>query len=199
MPILNLRAKEINCKIVYCGPSFGGKTTNIKAIHSQLPGQHTSDLQIIDTADDRTLFFDYFSVNLARIKGMQTKFLCYAVPGQEYYKATRKMVLQGVDGIVFVADSDASRLQDNIASLADIKALLHEHGYNYATMPMVIQFNKRDLPNTLSLEQLNTALNDKNCKTFEAIALEGVGVAECFKTICNSVISKLNEISSTRI
>src|SRR6476661_3805686 len=127
MPILNIKTREISCKIVYVGPSMGGKTTNIKMLHEQLPAQHRSELQIIDTADERTLFFDYFSVNLARVKGMQTKFLCYAVPGQDYYKATRKMVLQGVDGIVFVADSDSSRLNDNIASLADVKALLLEH------------------------------------------------------------------------
>lgn len=199
MPKLNLKTREINCKIVYCGPSLGGKTTNIKAIHGQLPSQHTTELQIIDTADDRTLFFDYFSVNLARIKGMQTRFLCYAVPGQDYYKATRKMVLQGVDGIVFVADSNASRLQDNLASLADIKALLHEHGYDYENMPVVLQFNKRDLPNILSVQQLNAALNDKNSKYFEAIAIENEGVAECFKAICNIVISKLNEVSPARI
>ncbi|MGI8906270.1 MAG: GTP-binding protein [Candidatus Sumerlaeaceae bacterium] len=197
--MFNIKSREINCKIVYCGPSLGGKTTNIKSLHDQLPAQHRSELQIIDTDDERTLFFDYFSVNLARIKGMQTKFLCYAVPGQDYYKATRKAVLQGVDGIVFVADSDASRLQDNITSLADLKALLLEHGYDYETTPVVLQFNKRDLPSICSVQQLNDALNDKGSRYVEAVAIDGSGVAETFKAVCNAVISRLNEPSSARI
>ncbi|AXA34901.1 MAG: gliding-motility protein MglA [Candidatus Hydrogenedentota bacterium] len=193
MPIINYRAREINCKIVYCGPSLGGKTTNIKAIHAALPAQHRSDLQIIDTADERTLFFDYFSLNVAQIRGMRARFLVYGVPGQDYYRATRKMVLQGVDGIVFVADSDATRLQDNIASLADMKALLVEHGYDYATIPLVFQFNKRDLPNILSVDELNRALNDRGVPSFEAIAIQSVGVVETFKAICAAVVTKLNE------
>lgn len=193
MPIINYRAREINCKVVYCGPSLGGKTTNIKAIYGSLPSQHKSELQVIDTNDDRTLFFDYFSLDLAQIHGMRVRFLIYAVPGQDYYKATRKMVLQGADGVVFVADSDASRLEDNIASLADLKALLLEHGYSYETMPLVLQFNKRDLPNILSNEQLNQALNDKNSKAFEAVAIDCVGVVETFKSICASVVAKLNQ------
>jgi signal recognition particle receptor subunit beta len=199
MPVLNTKDREIACKIVYCGPSLGGKTTNIKSLHSQLPAQHRSDLQIIDTADERTLFFDYFSVDLARIKGMQTKFLCYAVPGQDYYKTTRKLVLQGVDGIVFVADSDSSRLDDNIASLADLKALLLEHGYDYYAIPLVLQFNKRDLPNICSVDQLDQALNDKGGRHIEAIAIDGIGVTETFKSICNAVIARLNEPFSARI
>lgn len=199
MPILNLKNREISLKIVYCGPSLGGKTTNIKAIHQHLPGQHCSELQIIDTADERTLFFDYFSVNLAKIKGMQTRVMCYAVPGQDYYKATRKMVLQGVDGIVFVADSDASRLDDNRASLADLKALLLEHGYDYASIPLVLQFNKRDLPNLCSVQQLNETLNDKQSRWIEAVAIDGIGVVETFKAIATAVIARLNEPSPARL
>lgn len=198
MPIINYRAREINCKIVYCGPSLGGKTTNIKALHSALPSQHKSPLQIIDTHDDRTLFFDYFSLNLAQIKGMQARFLIYAVPGQDYYKATRKMVLQGVDGIVFVADSDARRLEDNIASLADLKSLLTEHGYDYDSIPLALQFNKRDLPDILSVEQLDQALNDKGSRTFEAIATESKGTVETFKYICSAVVAKLNQDLAAR-
>ena len=193
MPIINYRAREINCKIVYCGPSLGGKTTNIKGIYKSLPSQHTSELQIIDTNDDRTLFFDYFSLNLAQIRGMRARFLVYGVPGQDYYKATRKMVLQGVDGIVFVADSDSARLQDNIDSLNDLKALLLEHGYDYNSLPLVLQFNKRDLPNTLSIEQLKNALIDKNSAYFEAVAIEDMGVVETFKSVCSSVVAKLNQ------
>ena len=196
---VNVKAREVSCKIVYCGPSLGGKTTNLMQIHSQLPGQYRSDLQVIATADDRTLFFDYFSVNLAKIKGMNTRFLCYGVPGQDYYKATRKMVLQGVDGIVFVADSDSARINDNLASLADLKALLLEHGYSYQNLPMVLQFNKRDLPNICSIGQLNDMLNDKNSPFFEAIAIEGQGVVETFRSICNTVVGKLNDIEPARL
>ncbi len=199
MPILNIKAREIKCKIVYVGPSLGGKTTNIKAIHDQLPGGHTTELQIIDTHDDRTLFFDYFSVNLAKIKGMQTRFLVYAVPGQDYYKATRKMVLQGVDGIVFVADSDSARLQDNLASMADLKALLLEHGYDYQALPLVLQWNKRDLPNISSVDQLNQLLNNKGSMHVEAVAIEGTGVAETFKAICAQVIANLNAPNFARL
>jgi mutual gliding-motility protein MglA len=193
MAVINYRAREINCKIVYCGPSLGGKTTNIKSIYGLLPSQHKSELQIIDTHDDRTVFFDYFSLDLAQIKGMKAHFLVYGVPGQDYYKATRKMVLQGVDGIVFVADSDSRRLKDNIASLADVKALLLEHGYEYEKMPFVLQFNKRDLPNVSTIEEMNQHLNDRDHKYFEAVAVEGAGVAETFKSICASIVSKLNQ------
>ncbi len=193
MPIINYRSREINCKIVYCGTSLGGKTTNIKAIHAALPAQHRSELQIIDTADERTLFFDYFSLNVAQIRGMRARFLVYGVPGQDYYRATRKMVLQGVDGIVFVADSDASRLADNVASLADMKGLLAEHGYDYYSLPLILQFNKRDLPNILSVDELNRALNERNVPWFEAIAIQSIGVVETFKAICAAVVTKLNE------
>jgi signal recognition particle receptor subunit beta len=193
MPVINHRERKMSCKIVYCGPSVGGKTTNIKALHQTLPPQHRSDLQIFDTHDDRTLFFDYFSLNLATIRGMEAQFKVYSVPGQDYYRATRKLVLQGVDGVVFVADSDASRLDDNIAALADLKVLLAEHGYDYNTIPLVLQWNKRDLPHILSVEALNRALNDRNVKSHEAVAIKGQGVVETFKLISTAVVMKLNQ------
>lgn len=192
MPQINIKSREIQCKIVYCGPALGGKTTNIKSIHSQLPAPHKSELQIIDTADDRTLFFDFFSVDLAKIKGLKARFLCYAVPGQSYYRTTRKMVLQGVDGVVFVADSAPERLRDNIEAFNDMKILLQEHGYDYQSLPIVIQANKRDLPSIISLDDLNTAINDRNFKIIEAVAIEDQGVIETFKTICNLVSAKLS-------
>jgi mutual gliding-motility protein MglA len=192
MPIINYRAKEINCKVVYVGPSLGGKTTNIRSLYERLPSAHKSELQIIDTLDDRTLFFDYFSLDLTQIMGLRARFLVYAVPGQDYYKATRRMVLQGVDGIVFVADSDAQRLNDNKSSLADLKALLIEHGYDYDALPLVLQFNKRDLPNTLPVDELDLHLNDKGSLWFEAVATESVGVVECFKSVCGMVVKRLS-------
>lgn len=199
MPIVNLRSREVNCKIVYCGPSLGGKTTNIKAIHGSLPDENRSPLQTIDTADDRTLFFDYFSMTLPLVKGMQARFLIYAVPGQDYYKATRKMVLQGVDGVVFVADSTPGRLQENIESLGDLKNLLTEHGYDYWSLPLVLQMNKRDLPDAHPLEAMAAALNERQVAVHEAVAIEGKGVLETFRTVCSEVVSRLNQDAYTRI
>lgn len=192
MPIINHRTKEIKSKIVYCGPSLGGKTTNIKCLHGALPEDLKSDLQIIDTHEDRTLFFDYFSLEVATVNGMRTRFLVYGVPGQDYYRSMRKMVLQGADGIVFVADSSRGRLEQNIQSLNDMKALLAEHGYDYQSMPLVLQFNKRDLPDICTPEELNAALNDRDdVKTYDSVAIDGTGVRETFQGVCSAVINKL--------
>ncbi len=193
MPIIDLSKKEIKSKIVYCGPSLGGKTTNIRFLHGILPDNAKSDLNIISTHEDRTLFFDYFSLDLVTIKDMKTKFLIYGVPGQDYYRSMRKAVLQGADGIVFVADSSRQRLDVNVQSINDLKTLLSEHGYDYLSMPLVLQFNKRDLPDICSPEEMNAALNDHNVPTFESVAIDGTGVRETFKGICNAVIEKLNK------
>lgn len=196
MPIINYRSREINCKIVYVGPSLGGKTTNIQAIHGFIPQQSRTTLQSIDTEGDRTLFFDYFSMDLHEIAGFKTKFLIYGVPGQPYYRSTRKMVLNGVDGLVFVADSDRSRIQDNRESLDDLKSMLMEYGYDYNTIPLVMQYNKRDLFFVTPVEELEASLNDRGVPSFEAIAVEDRGVKETFRAVCREVIVKLNETLS---
>jgi len=193
MPIINYRTREINCKIVYVGPSLGGKTTNIQAIHNLIPGNNRTDLQSIDTEGDRTLFFDYFSIDLEEIAGFKTKFLIYGVPGQPYYRSTRKMVLNGVDGLVFVADSDKSRLQDNLESLEDLKSMLFEYGYDYETIPLVFQYNKRDLFFITPVEEFEEVLNTRDCRSFEAIAVRYKGVVETFRAICREVVLRLNE------
>ncbi|MBI5153775.1 gliding-motility protein MglA [Candidatus Poribacteria bacterium] len=193
MPIINYRTREINCKIVYVGPSLGGKTTNIAAIHRMIPGNSRTELQSIDTEGDRTLFFDYFSMDLEEIAGFKTKFLIYGVPGQPYYRSTRKMVLNGVDGLVFVADSDKSRLQDNIESLADLKSMLTEYGYDYETIPLVFQYNKRDLFFITPVEEFEEVINDRGCRSFEAIAIQNRGVVETFRAVCRDVVLRLNE------
>lgn len=193
MPIINYRTREINCKIVYVGPSLGGKTTNIQAIHSIIPGKSRTDLQQIDTEGDRTLFFDYFSMDLEDIHGFKTKFLIYGVPGQPYYRSTRKMVLNGVDGLVFVADSDKSRLADNLESLDDLKSMLAEYGYDYESIPMVFQYNKRDLFFVTSVAEFEEKLNDRSCKSYEAIAVKYQGVVETFRAVCREVVIQLNE------
>jgi signal recognition particle receptor subunit beta len=193
MPIINYKNREVNCKIVYVGPSLGGKTTNIKAIHTAAPQPNKSTLQCIDTEGDRTLFFDYFSLDLEEVQGFKTKFLIYGVPGQPVYKSTRKMVLNGVDGLVFVADSDDSRLAENKESLLDLKEMLAEYGYVYEEMPTVFQWNKRDLLNIIPVDELNKELNERNVPTLEAIAIESKGVIETFRMICSEVIKRLDE------
>ncbi len=192
MPIINYKTREINCKIVYVGPSLGGKTTNIQFIHHSAPSEFRTPLQSINTDGDRTLFFDYFALNLAEIHGFRTKFLIYGVPGQPYYKSTRKMVLNGVDGLVFIADSDQMRFSDNIESLLDLKGLLKEYGYSYNDIPLVMQYNKRDLPNITTVEEFDQVLNDKHCPRFEAVAIQGEGVVDTFKAICALVVDRLN-------
>ncbi len=192
MPIINYKNREINCKIVYVGPSLGGKTTNIQAIHHSTPSRHRTPLQSINTDGDRTLFFDYFALNLAEVHGLTTKFLIYGVPGQPYYKSTRKMVLNGVDGLVFIADSDKYRFSDNLESLLDLKSMLNDYGYTYEEIPIVFQYNKRDLPKLTPIDEFEQILNDRKCKYFEAIAIQNHGVIETFKAICAEVIEKLS-------
>ena len=196
MPIINYRTREINCKIVYVGPSLGGKTTNISMIHQMVPGNSRTELQSIDTEGDRTLFFDYFSMDLEEIAGFKTKFLIYGVPGQPYYRSTRKMVLNGVDGLVFVADSDKSRLDDNVDSLEDLKSMLREYGYDYESIPLVFQYNKRDLFFITPVEEFEEVLNERGCRSFEAIATQNKGVVETFRAVCREVVMRLNETLS---
>lgn len=200
MPILNYKSREMVCKIVYFGPSLGGKTTSIKAIHALTPDSKRSALQTIQTEGDRTLFFDFFSLDLGEIGGMTVRFQVYGVPGELFYRATRKMVLVGADGIVFVADSSPDRVADNVASYADLKDLLLEHGYRYDEMPLVMQYNKRDLDEKVAVETLEFYLNERKVPYFESIATESVGVREAFKAVCSAVVAKINEnLSSARI
>jgi len=192
MPIINYRERIISCKVVYFGPSLGGKTTTIKAIHSASPEGSRSSLQTIKTEGDRTLFFDYFSLDLPDIGGMRVRFQIYGVPGEPFYRATRKMVLLGADGVIFVADSASHRLADNVASHNDLKEMLKEHGYDYAEIPLVMQYNKRDLEDISTVDELEFYINDRKVPHFESIAIEGKGVLEPFKTVCRFIIEKLN-------
>ena len=192
MPIVNLRTRQLICKIVYFGPSLGGKTTSIKAIHDVAPEANRSALQTIQTEGDRTLFFDFFSMELASAGGLQVRFQVYGVPGQAFYRATRKMVLTGADGIVFVADSAADRLADNLASYEDLKDLLQEHSYRYEDLPLVMQYNKRDLAETIAVETFEICLNERKAPYFESVATEGKGVREPFKAVCRQVLEKIN-------
>jgi hypothetical protein len=193
MPVLNYKARVISCKVVYFGPSLGGKTTSIRAIHQAAPETSRSSLQTIQTEGDRTLFFDYFSLDLAEVGGMRVRFQVYGVPGEPFYRATRKMVLVGSDGIIFVADSAEHRLADNVASYNDLKEMLKEHGYIYDSLPLIMQYNKRDLVEKCTVDQLDFYLNERKVPHYESTAIEGKGVREPFKAICRAVIEKLNQ------
>lgn len=193
MPVFNIRAREVSVKIVYVGPGLGGKTTNIERLHGKLPDDTVGDLRAVKTEQDRTLFFDNFSLELPQINGMRAKIGVYGVPGQAHYRATRKAVLAGVDGVVFVADSQRIRRDDNRDSFRDMRDVMAEYGYDYMKIPLVLQFNKRDLPDIMSVEEMNALLNDNVYQFYEAIAIKDVGVVETFKAISKLVTAKLRE------
>src|SRR5262245_32195076 len=170
---INFAQKEIQCKIVYYGPGMSGKTTNLEVVHSKVPADSRGEMTSIATTGERTLYFDYMPLDLGQIAGIRTKFQLYTVPGQIYYKSTRRLVLQGVDGIVFVADSSASKIEENKASLADLEENLKDMGKSLADVPIVIQYNKRDLPDAVSLDDLQKEVNTHGFPHFEAVANRG--------------------------
>ena len=191
MSLINYSSKEINCKIVYYGPGLGGKTTNIKCIYSKVNPGSRGKLMSLDTELDRTLFFDFLPVNLGRVKGFYVHFHLYTVPGQVYYNASRKLILKGVDGIVFVADSQIERFEDNIESLENLKENLSEYSRILEEIPMSIQYNKRDLPNIVSIAELEEDLNPRVLFSCEAVAVDGIGVFEPLKAVSKEVLRKL--------
>jgi signal recognition particle receptor subunit beta len=191
MSLVNYATREITCKIVYYGPGRSGKTTNLQYIHSRVPWDRKGEMVSLATEADRTLFFDFLPINLGRISGFTTRFQLYTVPGQVYYNATRKLVLQGADGVVFVADSQRPKLESNIESFRNLQQNLLEHGIDIRDIPVVIQYNKRDLPNVFSLKQLEEELNFRNVPSFPASALMGEGVFDTLRSISEGVLKKL--------
>jgi hypothetical protein len=200
MSLVNFTTREITCKIVYYGPGRSGKTTNLQYIYSQVPDDRKGRMVSLATQTDRTLFFDFLPLDLGSISGFTTKFQLYTVPGQVYYNATRKLVLQGADGVVFVADSQVRQLDENIESLQNLQANVLEHGVDIRTLPTVLQYNKQDLPGELILapEELDEALNFRGLPSFPADALHGQGVFETLKAISAEVLRKLSESASAR-
>ena len=190
---INFARREVNCKIVYYGPGLSGKTTNLEVIHKKVPETARGNLTSIATEQDRTLFFDFMPLDLGQVAGMKTKLFLYTVPGQVYYDSTRKLVLQGADGVAFVADSDPNRLNDNIESFKNLERNLKEYGVDIRKVPLVIQYNKRDLPGALSIQELNAKINVVNAPWFEAVAVKGEGVMQTLKGISKLVVDKLNE------
>jgi hypothetical protein len=193
MSLVNFTAREITCKIVYYGPGRSGKTTNLQYIFGRVPDTRRGRMVSLATQGDRTLFFDFLPIDLGSISGFQTKFQLYTVPGQSYYNATRKLVLQGADGIVFVADSQARRFDDNLESLQNLQENLLSQGVDVRTMPVAFQYNKQDLPGELVLKpsELDESLNFRGVPSFGADALHGSGVFETLKGISELVLRKL--------
>jgi signal recognition particle receptor subunit beta len=189
---INFALREVNCKIVYYGPGMSGKTTNLEIVHKKAPEANKGELTSIATEGDRTLFFDFMPLDLGTIAGMRTRFQLYTVPGQVYYNSTRKLVLQGVDGIVFVADSSESKMEENLESLENLKNNLAEYGKDIREIALVLQYNKRDLPDALSLDALNEKLNQWGCPYFEAVAITGEGVFPTLKCLSGMVLETLN-------
>ncbi len=191
MALINVAAKEIHCKLVYYGPGLSGKTTNLKYIFSTVPTGARGDLLSIDTETERTLFFDFLPLDLGRVHGYQVRFHIYTVPGQVLYERTRVAVLNGADGIVFVADSQRPKLGENVRSLQELARNLTQQGKRFLDFPMVLQYNKRDMPDALPLEILEKYMNSMKIPSYEAVAAKGVGVFDTLRTISKIVIGKL--------
>ena len=198
MSLVNFTTREITCKIVYYGPGRSGKTTNLQYIYGRVPDSRRGRMVSLATQTDRTLFFDFLPLDLGVISGFTTRFQLYTVPGQVYYNATRKLVLQGTDGVVFVADSQARRLDDNLESLQNLQANLLAQGVEVRQFPMVLQYNKQDLPQDLVLtsSDMDESLNFFGLKRFPADAVRGTGVFETLKGISELVLKRLAAGSS---
>ncbi|HEX8289329.1 MAG TPA: GTPase domain-containing protein [Pyrinomonadaceae bacterium] len=193
MTFINYASREINCKIVYYGPGLCGKTTNLQYIYDSTAPQAKGKLISLATETDRTLFFDFMPLELGTVRGFKTRFHLYTVPGQVYYDASRKLILKGVDGIVFVADSQEERMDANIESLYNLEENLQTQGYNLMDLPYVLQLNKRDLPGVVPAEELIGELQRKNEPVFEAVATDGTGVFDTLKAVAKQVLTELRK------
>jgi mutual gliding-motility protein MglA len=193
MTFINYAAREINCKIVYYGPGLCGKTTNLQWIYDKTNPQAKGKLISLATETDRTLFFDFLPLDLGQVRGFKTRFHLYTVPGQVFYDASRKLILKGVDGVVFVADSQDARMEANAESLQNLEKNLKEQGYDLKTVPYVLQFNKRDLPSAIAAEDMYKQLNIKGEPTFEAVAVNGTGVFDTLKAVAKLVLTELKK------
>jgi signal recognition particle receptor subunit beta len=194
MSFINYSSREINCKLVYYGPGLCGKTTNLKYIYEKTAADAKGKMISLATETERTLFFDFLPLSLGEIRGFKTRFHLYTVPGQVFYDASRKLILKGVDGVVFVADSQEERFEANVESHENLKANLREQGYDFDKIPLVLQYNKRDLPNAVSVDELKNALNPTGkIPDFEAAAQSGKGVFETLKALARLVLQELKK------
>ena len=191
MSMINYASREINCKLVYYGPGLGGKTTNIEYVYNKVSPETRGKLISLATEQERTLFFDFLPVDLGSIRGFKTRFHLYTVPGQVYYNASRRLILKGVDGVVFVADSQPERMDANIASMQNLYENLAEYGYDPATLPLVIQYNKRDIPSAVPVAELRAQLNPDELPEYEAVAISGGGVFDTLKVVSKLVLKTI--------
>jgi len=193
MSLVNYSTREITSKIVYYGPGRSGKTTNLQYIYGQVPEERRGRMVSLATETDRTLFFDFLPLDLGTISGFQTRFQLYTVPGQVYYDATRKLVLQGADGVVFVADSQRAQAGENVESFRNLQVNLLEQGVDPRQIPIVLQYNKRDLPDVMSVDELDDLLNYRGLARHEARALAGAGVFDTLRGISEQVLRRLSQ------
>jgi hypothetical protein len=194
MSFINYSSREINCKIVYYGPGLCGKTTNLQHIYAKTNPEVKGKMISLATETERTLFFDFLPLALGEIRGFKTRFHLYTVPGQVFYDASRKLILKGVDGVVFVADSQVERMEANLESMDNLKVNLQEQGYDLGTLPYVVQYNKRDLPNAAPLEEMQLLLNPTKIPEFEACATTGEGIFETLKAVAKVVLSDMKKM-----
>lgn len=191
MSFINYLSREINCKIVYYGPGLCGKTANLQHIYNKTNPEAKGKMISLATETERTLFFDFLPLALGEIRGFKTRFHLYTVPGQVFYDASRKLILKGVDGVVFVADSQIARMEANLESMENLRTNLAEQGYSLDKLPYVIQYNKRDMPSIASKEELHEMLNPSNVPEFEAVAVDGVGVFDTLRDVAKLVLTEL--------
>jgi signal recognition particle receptor subunit beta len=195
MSFINYAAREINCKLVYYGPGLCGKTTNLQFIYDKTNPDVKGKMISLATETERTLFFDFLPLSLGEIRGFKTRFHLYTVPGQVFYDASRKLILKGVDGVIFVADSQKERMEANIESLENLRENLKEQGFDLDKIPYIMQYNKRDLPSAAPIEELRSLLNPGSVPEFEACAHIGKGVFETLKAVAKGVLSDLKRMS----
>ena len=193
MTFINYVAREINCKIVYYGPGLGGKTTNLQYVYQITSPENKGKMISLATETERTLFFDFLPIDLGQIRGFRTRFHLYTVPGQVFYDSSRKLILKGVDGVVFVADSQEERMDANLESVSNLAQNLKEHGFDINKIPYVLQLNKRDMPNALPVEELKQQLLIKGEPVIEAVAPQGIGVLTTLKAVARQVLVELRK------
>jgi len=191
MSMINYASREINCKVVYYGTGLGGKTTNLEYIYSRVNPDTKGKMISLATETERTLFFDFLPIDLGEVRGFKTRFHLYTVPGQVYYNASRKLILKGVDGIIFIADSQEARMEANIEAMHNLYENLDSYGYDIEEIPLAIQYNKRDLENVQPVEELRAQLNPGEVPDFEAIAIQGEGVFDTLKSVSKRVVANL--------
>jgi len=192
MSMINYASREINCKVVYYGSGLGGKTSNLEYVYSRVKPDIKGKMISLATETERTLFFDFLPIDLGEIRGFRTRFHLYTVPGQVYYNASRRLILKGVDGVIFVADSQRSRLEANIEAMHNLYENMESYGYDLETIPFIVQYNKRDLPDTMSVEELRSVLNPIGVPDFEAVAIEGEGVFQTLSAVSKLVVKSLS-------